>query len=104
MFYVISLLYNLDNSMVSQPCQQATGYAMAPLPASKSLWRAETEQEWESEWARGGSFHGVLKNGDLVKLHRDLGESAQRRTAWEQWWANADDMGFLAALAANIQR
>jgi hypothetical protein len=104
MFYIISLLYNLDISTISVPCQQVAGYALAPLPASKSLWRAQTEQEWEAEWTRGSTFHGVLKNGDLVNLHRDFSVSAEKRTAWEQWWASADEMGFLVALAANIQR
>lgn len=87
-------------------CPPLPLFAVAPLPASKQLWRARDAEEWEREWekeVKESSVHGMLKNGDLVKLKHGIGEMNMRRADWAKWYAGADELGILAILSANLK-
>ena len=55
-------------------CPPPHDFAVAPVPASRLLWRAETEIGLEEQLEKGNSIHGILRNGDLVKLKHGLDE------------------------------
>jgi hypothetical protein len=74
---------------------------MAPVPASKLLWRAETETEWEEQWEKENAMHGILRNGDLVKLKNSVEEN-RRHSEWDRWYAGTDELGLLVVLAADL--
>jgi hypothetical protein len=75
---------------------------MAPVPASKLLWRAKTEIEWEEQWEKENAIHGILRNGELVKLKNGVEEEHRRHAEWDWWYAGIDELGILAVLAADF--
>lgn len=96
------MLVNID---IGQPCPPLPDFTMAPLPCGKLLWRAANEEEWECEWSRavqGSPVHGILRNGDLVKLKGGAGRVDCRRADWDRWYAGPDELGFVAVLAASM--
>ena len=96
---IISFLFNID---VNLPCPPPEDYAIAPVPASKLLWRAESKMEWEEQWEKENAIHGILSNGDLVKLKNGVEEEHQRYAEWDRWYAGTDELGFLVVLAADL--
>jgi hypothetical protein len=98
-FRIISFLFNID---VNLPCPPLQDYAMAPVPASKLLWRAKTEIEWEEQWEKENAIHGILRNGELVKLKNGVEEEHRRHAEWDRWYAGTDELGILAVLAADF--
>jgi hypothetical protein len=95
-------MFNMN--LISE-CPRPPGFAVAPLPASKLLWRAKNVNEWEQEWSREVKetpIHGMLKNGDLVKLKNGCEQSNLRRADWDLWYSKADELGILAVLSANL--
>lgn len=75
---------------------------MAPVPASKLLWRAESEMEWEEQLGKESAVHGILRNGDLVKLKNGVEEEHRRHAEWDGWYAGTDELGFLVVLVADL--
>jgi hypothetical protein len=87
-------------------CPHLPNFALSPLPANKLLWRAKDAEEWELEWAnvvKETSIHGILKNGDLVKLKDSFQEPNFRKVDWDNWYSGADELGILAVLSANLR-
>jgi hypothetical protein len=84
------------------PCPPPEDYAIAPVPASKLLWRAESKMEWEEQWEKENAMHGILRNGDLVKLKNGVEEEHRRYAEWDRWYAGTDELGFLVVLAADL--
>ncbi|CAH0032703.1 unnamed protein product [Clonostachys rhizophaga] len=93
---LMSQLYNLD--VAPNPCNIFTAM---PLPASKLLWKASSEQEWESEIARD-DFYKKLSLQDLMKF-KGKGESDQpSREEWSRWYSGTDELGILVVISASL--
>jgi hypothetical protein len=102
--YLAFDLFYMDLNLVCPPFPQ---FAVAPLPASKLLWRAKSVDEWQREWEKEvseTSIHGILRNGDLVKLKNGIHEPNFRKAEWSRWYAGADELGMLAVLSGNISQ
>lgn len=93
---LMSQLYNLD--VAPNPCNIFTAM---PLPASKLLWKASSEQEWEAEIARD-DFYKKLSLQDLMKF-KGKGESDQpSREEWSRWYSGTDELGILVVISASL--
>ncbi|CAH0002305.1 unnamed protein product [Clonostachys byssicola] len=93
---LMSQLYNLD--VAPNPCNLFTAM---PLPASKLLWKASSEQGWETEIARD-DFYKKLSLQDLMKF-KGKGESGQpSREEWSRWYSGTDELGILVVISASL--
>jgi hypothetical protein len=74
-------------------------YPYSPAPSPKGLWNAGNETDWSvdyAEYLHRNAMHGMLKNGDLVRLKEAAGEQHDR------WYAHADSFGLLVTLASSV--
>ncbi|CAH0045443.1 unnamed protein product [Clonostachys solani] len=93
---LMSQLYSLD--VAPNPCNVFTAM---PLPASKMLWKASSEQEWEAEIARD-DFYKKLSLRDLMKF-KGTGECGQpSREEWSRWYSGTDELGILVVISASL--
>ncbi|VUC31254.1 unnamed protein product [Clonostachys rosea] len=93
---LMSQLYSLD--VAPNPCNVFTAM---PLPASKLLWKASSEQEWEAEIARD-DFYKKLSLKDLMRF-KGAGENDQpSREEWSRWYSGTDELGILVVISASL--
>lgn len=88
------------------PCPPLPYYAAAPLPSSKLIWRAESEEQYEREWeseVKVSSIHGMRNNGDLVKLKNGITEAHQSEADWAAWYQGCDELGMLAVISTSLK-
>jgi hypothetical protein len=99
-FRIANLLFNIN---IDVSCPDIPEFIVAPLPAGKTLWRANNADDWAREWEKQVEetvFHGILRNGDLVKLKNGINHHKQAN--WDRWYASADELGILAVLSASL--
>ncbi|KAF2656567.1 hypothetical protein K491DRAFT_691804 [Lophiostoma macrostomum CBS 122681] len=99
-YRIANLLFNIN---IDVTCPDIPEFVVAPLPAGKTLWRANNAEDWAREWQKQveeTTFHGILRNGDLVKLKNGINERKQGN--WDRWYASADELGILAVLSASL--
>ncbi|CAJ2505222.1 Uu.00g126160.m01.CDS01 [Anthostomella pinea] len=87
------------HTQITNPPPTMPEYSSSPAPSPTQLWQAENEMDWAAgyaEYLHANAVHGMLKNGDLVKLKEEAGGQHDR------WYAYADSFGLLVTLAANM--
>ena len=95
---VMRQLYNLDIG-VEWPYASVT--TATPLPASKLLWNAKTEEEWKSA-RNGDSFYRSLSFGDLLKFNGLSEDDYPSKEEWARWYAGADELGILVVISTAL--
>jgi hypothetical protein len=115
----LSVVYKVVNMLVyfepAAMCELQKDLFIAPLPAKKQLWEADSEVVWKTErerepWAQ--TAFGLAANGELVQLDEGqrycsdavlLYNPADLGTAsWEEWCSGMDGFGGLVMLAASL--
>lgn len=93
-------LYNLDAGL-PHPCHR-TAWTSSPLPASKLLWKASTEADWEAVRAND-SFYRNLSNQDLLYFKGCTEVDGQpSKEEWVRWYAGADELGILVVINTSL--
>lgn len=101
-------------------CDMHLGLLLAPLPAKKQLWEADSEVTWKADVSREleqwVSF-GLAADGELVKLDKDGAQcypkvlaheyrcahvGSKTLASWEDWCSEMDNLGGLVMLAASL--
>lgn len=101
-------------------CELPADFVIAPLPAKKSLWEANSELDWRLELAKTLNIqdaYGLTTSGQVVKFddHHDPSchslpqifptESNIPFTGngnWQEWCSGMDGLGGLVLLAASL--
>jgi hypothetical protein len=117
-FKCLGMLFTNDGS---DGCPLFDNYAMAPLPAKKTLWDARDEHDWHMEKSKGNDdvVFGLKVSGRMAKLGTfgSVQESrmevvlAQPREPtedeseenWKEWCSGMDNLGALIMLAATLR-
>lgn len=79
------------------------GMSALPLPASKLMWEARTENEWIEEYnafLRMREGRKYLTYADMLYLGQDVGGEDPRRKDLNQWIVSLDSFGVLVMMAA----
>ena len=103
MFRVVFQIFDIT---IDLPCPQLPGFAVAPLPANKLLWRADTEEQWEREWedvVKESPIHAITYNGDFLKLRNGVTLAHGRKVISSKYYAGADELGLLVLLSAQLR-
>ncbi|KAL4741335.1 hypothetical protein BDV11DRAFT_213327 [Aspergillus similis] len=99
-------------------CDLPTDLVLAPLPAKKPLWEANSWIEWKTELQKEPSVQqtafGLATTGELVRLDKAHGQSgpishlaldaatvSRSAASWEEWCSGMDGFGALVMLAAS---
>ncbi|KAL4952340.1 hypothetical protein BDW69DRAFT_185540 [Aspergillus filifer] len=125
----LAVIYQIIKMLVyfepAAKCDLPADLLLAPLPAKKLLWEADSEESWKPGAQREPEIHftayGLATNGELVKLDsgKGRGEMGQRdavlshmalntttvsRSAanWEEWCSGMDGFGGLIMLVASL--
>lgn len=117
----LSVIYRIINMLFyfepGSNCRLPADLLLAPLPARKELWEADSELVWKSEReakARPQVEFGLASTGDLVRLGQDRSEEVLVHTAitsqtpmrtsanWEEWCEGMDGFGGIVMLAASM--
>jgi hypothetical protein len=117
----VATVFRIINMLVcmspATTCNSQPGLILAPLPARKQLWEAESEEQWLNELYRVPSVnsgYGLSTNGDLIGLDEyqmqsmnlpgsvELCTSSKSKENWEEWCAGMDGFGALIMLAASL--
>lgn len=94
----------LSASTPNRPCNYGKDLAEMLLPSSKNLWSAQTQNEWEKEYAAQSKMLG--RNGDLRPtfgqlLQHDI-EIHPNAYSLDRWLAQVDEFGTLVVAAASL--
>lgn len=93
-------LYHLDVGL-PHPCHR-TAWTSSPLPASKLMWKASTEADWESE-READAFYRQMSHQDLLLFKGCTEVDGQpSRREWARWYAGADELGILVVISASL--
>ncbi|KAI4597875.1 hypothetical protein KJ359_004152 [Pestalotiopsis sp. 9143b] len=114
---VLNMLVYFEPAMM---CDMHLGLLLAPLPAKKQLWEADSEFTWKADVSREleqwVSF-GLAADGELVKLDKDGAQcypkvlaheyrcahvGSKTLASWEDWCSEMDNLGGLVMLAASL--
>lgn len=99
-------------------CDLPTDLVLAPLPAKKPLWEANSWIEWKTEVQKEPRIQqtafGLATTGELVRLNKVYGQSgpishlaldaatvSRSAASWEEWCSGMDGFGALVMLAAS---
>jgi hypothetical protein len=103
---VFRIVFQLFDINIDLPCPRVPGFAVAPLPANKLLWRADTEERWEREWedeVKETPIHAITTNGDFLKLRNGVTPAHGRKIISSKYYAGADELGLLVLLLAHLR-
>jgi hypothetical protein len=81
------------------------GFCLMPLPANKTIWEAEDEEDWKTEFdvcLREREIYGVSTEGRLVKLQQTISGMKTTEASWEKWLAGMDSFGSIVMTAASL--
>lgn len=114
---VLNMIVYFEPAMM---CDMHLGLLLAPLPAKKQLWEANSEFAWKADVSREldqrVSF-GLAADGELVKLdkngaycypkvlaheYRCAHVGSKTLASWEDWCSKMDNLGGLVMLAASL--
>lgn len=98
---VLRLMWKLYNLDVGIPCPSRNAYTAMPLPASKALWRASTEEEWESA-IQADDFYSRFSHRDLLEFKGCTDGDQPSREEWARWYAGTDELGIVVAISASL--
>jgi hypothetical protein len=91
-------LYDLE---IGTPYPYADITTAFPLPASKLLWLAKSEQEWQRELKKD-SYYKTLRLDDLMKFTGSTRNDYPSREEWTRWYAGADELGILVVISTTL--
>ncbi|KAH7009221.1 uncharacterized protein B0I36DRAFT_342598 [Microdochium trichocladiopsis] len=90
-YFILAIVVSMDIGLACHwPIERV------PLPATKALWEADSEAAWMSVFRVTEGAGDRLMFGDLLVAP---GHHRQRAEAWEE---EADDLGFIIALASRL--
>jgi hypothetical protein len=93
-------LYHVDVGL-PHPCHR-TAWSSSPLPASKLMWKASTEEEWEAA-READTFYRELSHQDLLFFKGCTEIDGQpSRAEWARWYAGADELGIVVVISASL--
>ncbi len=101
-------------------CNLPGNLILAPLPAKKKLWEADSEISWKTESDKDFEIptaFGLAADGGLTKLsadetyhcgslqgheHLDDRSLSGSNADWDEWCSGMDEFGGLVMLAASL--
>lgn len=98
-------------------CGEHREVLLAPLPARRQLWEANSAFAWKTEYEKesdGQTIYGLGANGTLLKheegrvSYGDMAaqtlstEKSWHAAEWSEWCAGMDGLGALVMLAASL--
>ncbi|KAL2068185.1 hypothetical protein VTL71DRAFT_16283 [Oculimacula yallundae] len=98
--FLICLLFEISPN---QGGKAMAGLMPLPLPATKLLWQAKTENEWTmlyDDMLLQRQGRGYLSYADLMILGRDTGGVNEKLGDLNRWYTNLDPLGILVMMAA----
>jgi hypothetical protein len=98
---VVRLMWQLYHLDVGVACPCVNAFTATPLPASKRLWGASSEAEWQLELARDG-FYSSLRQQDLMNFRGSPGDEYPSKEEWARWYAGADELGILVVISTGL--
>lgn len=93
-----SQLYNLDNGLA---CPCANTSTATPLPASKSLWNASSEEQW-NQILEKDLFYQKLSKEDLMNFRGATENNYPSKEEWARWYAGTDELGILVVITTTL--
>jgi hypothetical protein len=87
------------------PSKAIYGLSLLPVPATKALWFAQTEAEWQAEYEiflKKREDRTVFTYGDVLTLHSNGNmHDDPRMKDLNDWYTSMDSFGILVLMAAN---
>ena len=86
-------------------CVPLAGFALFPLPATKSLWEARNTTAWRTEFdvtLREKELFGISTEGQLTSLRFEYGGMRKTTADWGKWYAEMDSFGTLTMIASSL--
>jgi hypothetical protein len=98
---VLRLMWQLYNLDVGLPCPCLHTYKSMPLPASKLLWNAASEEEWQRE-LENDAFYRSKSHQDLIDFRCGSKTDQPTGEEWARWYAGTDELGILVVLSTSL--
>jgi hypothetical protein len=116
----LAVVYRVVNMLVyfepASLCELQRDLVLAPLPAKKQLWEANSALAWKETLGVQDLF-ALAANGELVELENcksfcgkellrykplNAGTPSRNNVGWEEWCSGMDGFGGLIMLAASL--
>jgi hypothetical protein len=96
------MVFSIDHALIP-PCLEY--FPINPLPSKKTLWEANNEMDWQSEYDHRHEepmYHRMTPKGDIVGLQQTPYGVQSRDVSWQEWNATQDGSGILIYLAQQV--
>ncbi|KAH7311351.1 hypothetical protein B0I35DRAFT_514149 [Stachybotrys elegans] len=98
---VLRLMWQLYDLGTGPSCLWVSAYTAMPLPASKALWKASNEDEWDKE-RRASAHYSKLSHQDLMNFKGSVENDVPSKDEWSRWYSDTDELGILVAISTSL--